>query len=112
MRTLSRLDRWIDAACEQGMNERVFFSLSIGISFVWLWQEGLGLGWSLVFAPVVALPAALILGVAVLLLGLAVMVPVMILMCVWTVLVSVWVALASGLQARPATPPFPRRPLP
>ena len=38
------------------------FNVSVVIAFTWLCLEGMGLGWSLVFAPVAALPVMVLLG--------------------------------------------------
>lgn len=46
----------------------LFFVLSVSAGFILLLHEGAGLGWSLVFAPVAALPIGLLLMLAYLLL--------------------------------------------
>ena len=54
------LDQTLEAVAPDNY-ETLFFVLSLTAGFILLLHEGGGLGWSLVFAPLVALPIALLL---------------------------------------------------
>ena len=54
------LDQTLEAIAPDNY-EALFFVLSLTAGFILLLHEGAGLGWSLVFAPLVALPIALLL---------------------------------------------------
>ena len=53
------LDQTLEAIAPENCEGLVFF-LSVTAGFILLLHEGAGLGWSLVFAPVAALPIALL----------------------------------------------------
>ena len=67
------LDQTLEAV-DPDNYETLFFVLSLIAGFILLLDEGAGLGWSLVFAPVVALPIALLL-----MLGYLLLVPIILL---------------------------------
>lgn len=54
------LDQTLDAIAPDN-HETLFFVPSVTAGFILLLHEGAGLGWSLVFAPVAALPIGLLL---------------------------------------------------
>lgn len=83
--------------------EELFLALSLGAGFVLLLHEGAGLGWSLVFAPVVALPIALLL-----MLGYLLLVVPMVLLIVFVL--QVLAAMRAMLRRpSPKTRPTPSR---
>ena len=53
------LDQTLEALAPDDCEE-LFLVPSVTVGFILLLHEGVGLGWSLVFAPVVALPIALL----------------------------------------------------
>lgn len=61
------LDQTLEAIAPDN-HETLFFVLSVTAGFILLLHEGAGLGWSLVFAPVAALPIGLLLKLGYLLL--------------------------------------------
>ena len=67
------LDQTLEAVAPDDY-ETLFFVLSLAAGFILLLHEGGGLGWSLVFAPIVALPIALLL-----MLGYLLLVPIILL---------------------------------
>ena len=67
------LDQTLEAVDPDNF-EALFFVLSLIAGFILLLDEGAGLGWSLVFAPVAALPIALLL-----MLGYLLLVPIILL---------------------------------
>ena len=67
------LDQTLEAIAPDNY-EALFFVLSLTAGFILLLHEGAGLGWSLVFAPVAALPIGLLL-----MLGYLLLVPIILL---------------------------------
>lgn len=67
------LDQTLEAVAPDNC-EALFFVLSVTAGFILLLHEGAGLGWSLVFAPLAALPIGLLL-----MLGYLLLVPVILL---------------------------------
>ena len=67
------LDQTLEAVAPDNY-ETLFFVLSLTAGFILLLHEGGGLGWSLAFAPLVALPIALLL-----MLGYLLLVPIILL---------------------------------
>ena len=94
------LDQTLEAVAPDNY-EGLFFVLSVIAGFILLLHEGTGLGWSLVFAPVVALPIALLFMLAYLLFMLA-----------YLLLVPVILLIVCVLQAFAAMHAMLRRPSP
>ena len=87
------LDQTLEAVAPDNY-EALFLALSLGAGFILLLHDGAGLGWSLVFAPLVALPIALLLMLGYLLL----LVPIILL----TVFVLQGLAAMRAMLRRPS----------